>query len=225
MSLKVSVSGIRGVVGTALDAESLVRWASAYGQWLPAGPVVVARDSRPSGQMVAAAVQAGLMSTGHDVIDAGLATTPTTEMLVQESDAVGGVIVTASHNPVEWNALKLLQHDGLFLSATEIDAVVKLESASSREHKVALETGKLSYRDDGDALHLSRILDIVDVEAIRPRICESFSMRWRARVAASSLNSWTCSACSTRTSIAVARAIFRATPNRAPITCRNSPRK
>ena len=98
MSLKVSVSGIRGVIGSALDAESLVRWASAFGQWLPAGPVVVARDSRPSGPMVASAVQAGLMSTGHDVIDAGLATTPTTEMLVQESVAVGGVIVTASQD-------------------------------------------------------------------------------------------------------------------------------
>ncbi len=167
MSLKVSVSGIRGVIGTALDAESLVRWASAYGQWLPAGPVIVARDSRPSGQMVAAAVQAGLMSTGHDVIDAGMATTPTTEMLVQESDAVGGVIVTASHNPVEWNALKLLQQDGLFLSAAEIAAVVELESAASREHKVAVQTGKLSQRHDGDSLHLSSILDLVDVEAIR----------------------------------------------------------
>lgn len=167
MSLKVSVSGIRGVVGTGLDAESLVRWASAYGQWLPPGPVVVARDSRPSGPMVSAAVQAGLMSTGHDVIDAGLATTPTTEMIVQESDAVGGVIVTASHNPVEWNALKLLRGDGLFLSAEEIAAVVELEAAASRQHRIAVETGQMESRHDGDALHLSAILDLVDVAAIQ----------------------------------------------------------
>jgi len=167
MSLKVSVSGVRGVIGTALDAESLTRWASAFGAWLPEGPVVVARDSRPSGPMVAAAVQAGLMSTGHDVIDAGLATTPTTEMLVQETDAVGGVIVTASHNPVEWNALKLLRGDGLFLSAEEIDAVAGLERAKARPHRVAIETGKLYRRDDADDLHLRGILDLVDIDEIR----------------------------------------------------------
>jgi phosphomannomutase len=167
MSLKVSVSGVRGVIGTALDAESLVRWASAFGAWLPEGPVVVARDSRPSGPMVAAAVQAGLMSTGHDVIDAGLTTTPTTEMLVQETDAVGGVIVTASHNPVQWNALKLLRGDGLFLSAEEVEAVIALEAAKSRPHRIALETGRLSHRDDADDLHLRRILELVDVAEIR----------------------------------------------------------
>lgn len=167
MSLKVSVSGVRGVIGTALDAESLARWASAFGAWLPEGPVVVARDSRPSGPMVAAAVQAGLMSTGHDVIDAGLATTPTTEMLVQESDAVGGVIVTASHNPVEWNALKLLRGDGLFLSADEVEKVIALERAKERPHRIAVETGQLSRRDDGDDLHLRKILELVDVDEIR----------------------------------------------------------
>lgn len=167
MSLKVSVSGVRGVIGTALDAESLVRWASAFGQWLPEGPVVVARDSRPSGPMVAAAVQAGLMSTGHDVVDAGMATTPTTEMLVQETDAVGGVIVTASHNPVEWNALKLLRADGLFLDADEIGAVAALEQAASRRHRIAVETGRMRIRDDADDLHLFAILDQIDVEMIR----------------------------------------------------------
>lgn len=167
MSLKVSVSGVRGIIGTALDAESLVRWASAFGQWLGPGPVVVARDSRPSGPMVAAAVQAGLMSTGHDVVDAGLATTPTTEMLVQETDAVGGVIVTASHNPVEWNALKLLRADGLFLGAEEIEAVARLEREPSRAHRVAVETGRLSQRDDADDLHLRAILELVDVGRIR----------------------------------------------------------
>lgn len=167
MSLKVSVSGIRGVVGTGLDAESLVRWASAFGEWLPPGPVVVARDSRPSGPMVVAAVQAGLMSTGHTVIDAGMTTTPTTEMLVQETDAVGGVIVTASHNPVEWNALKLLRHDSQFLSAADIEAVTALQAAPARKHKIALETGQLEYRHDADALHLSGILDLLDTDAIR----------------------------------------------------------
>jgi len=169
MTLKVSVSGVRGIVGESLDAESLVRWASAFGQWLPEGPVVVARDSRPSGPMVAAAVTAGLTSTGHEVIDGGMLTTPTTEMLVQESDAVGGVIVTASHNPVEWNALKLLRGDGLFLDAQEIDAVTQLQSADFRLHKKAVEVGKVHTRDDGETMHLDGIeaLRYVDVDAIR----------------------------------------------------------
>ena len=169
MALKVSVSGVRGTIGDGLDAESLVRWASAFGQWLPEGPVVVARDSRPSGPMVVAAVTAGLTSTGHDVIDGGMLTTPTTEMLVQESDAVGGVIVTASHNPVEWNALKLLRGDGLFLNADEIDAVIALERAERRAHRIAIETGKVHTRDDGESIHLDAIeaLQFVDVEAIR----------------------------------------------------------
>ncbi|HKK70727.1 MAG TPA: phosphoglucosamine mutase [Candidatus Krumholzibacteria bacterium] len=171
MTLKVSVSGVRGVVGESLDAESLVRWAAAFGEWLPEGPVVVARDSRPSGPMVVAAVTAGLTSTGHDVIDAGMLTTPSTEMVVQESDAIGGVIVTASHNPVEWNALKLLRGDGLFLTAAEVDAVIERERAASRRHVRAVDTGQVRTRDDGQALHLDAILasDLIDVGTIRSR--------------------------------------------------------
>lgn len=169
MTLKVSVSGIRGIVGESLDAESITRWASAFGAWLPAGPVVVARDSRPSGPMLATAVHAALLSTGHDVVDAGMLTTPSTEMLVQESDAIGGVIVTASHNPVQWNALKLLRGDGLFLDAAQIDAVTKLGDAPQRPHKGALELGTLHARNDGERLHLDAILalDLLDVAMIR----------------------------------------------------------
>lgn len=170
MTLKVSVSGIRGVVGESLDAESITRWASAFGTWLPAGPVVVARDSRPSGPMLATAVHAALMSTGHDVVDAGLLTTPSTEMLVQETDAIGGVIVTASHNPVQWNALKLLRGDGLFLDAQQIGAVTRLGESERRAHRGALELGSLRTRDDGEELHLRAILaltELIDVGAIR----------------------------------------------------------
>lgn len=171
MSLKVSVSGIRGVVGVGLDAESVTRWAAAFGNWLPDGPVVVARDSRPSGPMFVAAVEAALRSTGHDVVDAGLLSTPGTEMLVQESDAVGGVIVTASHNPVEWNALKLLRGDGLFLDAQQVEQVVALHDAPRRAHRSALELGGRSERDDGDDFHVRKILALpyVDLERVRAR--------------------------------------------------------
>jgi len=81
--LRVSISGIRGVIGDGLDAVTIARWAAAFGAWLPAGPVVVGRDSRISGPMVFDAVAAALASTGHDVWDIGIATTPTTEVAVQ----------------------------------------------------------------------------------------------------------------------------------------------
>ena len=171
MTLKVSVSGIRGIVGDSLDAETISRWASAYGERMPEGPIVVARDSRPSGPMIVSAVEAALRSTGHDVVHAGMLSTPGTEMLVQDSDAVGGVIVTASHNPVEWNALKLLRGDGLFLDAEEMADLTRRYDAKRRAHRGALDLGAVSAREDGDELHLTKILALpsIDVDAIRAR--------------------------------------------------------
>jgi phosphomannomutase len=169
MVLKVSVSGIRGIVGETLDAESVSRFAAAFGAWLPPGPIVVARDSRISGPMLSMAVQSALLSTGHDVIDAGLLSTPATEYLVQESDAVGGVIVTASHNPIEWNALKLLRSDGLFLSAPQLTELMEYAEAPRRPHRSAVELGALMARTDGERLHREAILalDVVDADAVR----------------------------------------------------------
>lgn len=165
MPLKISVSGIRGIIGQDLDAEVVARFAAAFGNHLPPGPVVVARDSRPSGPMLAAAVSAALQSTGHDVVDTGILTTPSTEYLVQTTDAVGGVIVTASHNPVEWNALKLLRGDGLFLSADEMADVQRRTEAPRREHRDALSLGLLSHRDDAQDLHVQAILDLPEIDA------------------------------------------------------------
>jgi len=107
--LMKSISGIRGIVGAGLDAEVACRLAAAFGTWAPAGPIVVGRDSRLTGPMLRHAVTAALMSTGHDVIDLGIATTPTTEVMVSMHGASGGIILTASHNPEPWNALKLLK--------------------------------------------------------------------------------------------------------------------
>ena len=167
MNLKISISGIRGVVGETLDAESVSRYCSALGNLLPPGKVVVSRDSRPSGPCLHMAATAALLSTGHDVIDAGVLSTPGTELLVQNSDAVGGVILTASHNPVQWNALKLLRADGLFFDHEQLAELLKLSEAP-RRHAPALEHGSLSFNEEGDRLHLDAItaLDLVDVEAI-----------------------------------------------------------
>ena len=132
MTLIKSISGIRGTIGgqpeenlTPLDA---VRFAAAYGSWLLANDqnkkckVVVGRDARLSGKMLQELVQNTLIGLGIDVVDAGLSTTPTIEMAVVFEEAQGGIILTASHNPKEWNALKLLNHKGEFISAQDGEA-------------------------------------------------------------------------------------------------------
>jgi len=158
VQLKVSVSGIRGVIGDGLDAQTITAWATAFGKWLPAGVVVVGRDPRPSGPMALNAVTAALVSTGHDVIDIGIASTPTTEMAVQQSDAVGGVIITASHNPQQWNALKLLTDKGLFLTASENAAMQK--EYDSGGHVTWDKLGNQSSFDSADEAHIKAIMKL-----------------------------------------------------------------
>jgi len=119
-TLIVSVSGVRGIIGKDLTPELVHRFAAAMGMLvLDAGGnrVVLARDSRTSGPMFAAAAAAGLESVGCGVIDCGMIPTPTAQLAVEHHGAGGGVVVTASHNPIEWNALKFVGADGVFLDA------------------------------------------------------------------------------------------------------------
>jgi phosphomannomutase len=115
-SLKISISGVRGVVGDSLTPEMVTRFAQAFGTYVGAGRVVIGRDPRTSGEMVRQAVVAGLSSTGCRVADLGVCPTPTVQLLVRQLGAQGGIAITASHNPPEWNALKFVGGDGLFLS-------------------------------------------------------------------------------------------------------------
>src|SRR2546426_12670850 len=127
-TLMISVSGVRGLVGTDLTPEVVARWAAAFGTWAGNGirdtgngkrgrrvRIVLGRDARTSGPMFADAATAGLMSVGCDIIDAGLVPTPTVQLAVEHHRAAGGIILTASHNPIEWNALKFVGPDGIFL--------------------------------------------------------------------------------------------------------------
>ena len=170
MPLRVSISGIRGVIGDGLDAVTVARWTSAFGAWLPDGPVVVGRDSRISGPMVLDAVAAALASTGHDVWDIGIATTPTTEIAVQQSNAVGGVIITASHNPQQWNALKFLSGSGLFLTA-EQNRELRQRYEDGSGHVAFDKLGQVSLRTGSDRQHLDAICAVswLDVDRIRSR--------------------------------------------------------
>src|SRR3990172_1125642 len=121
--LMISVSGIRGRVGFGLSPEVFACYAAAFGAWALARgrgtAIVLGRDSRVSGPLFHQVARAALESVGADVIDLGVTTTPTLQMAVEHHQAAGGLGITASHNPVEWNALKFIGADGLFLSATD----------------------------------------------------------------------------------------------------------
>jgi phosphomannomutase len=170
-TLMVSVSGMRGIVGTDLTPELVARHAAALGAWAKrAGKplVVLGRDARTSGDMFARAAAAGLVSAGADVIDLGIVPTPTVQMAVEFHQAGAGLILTASHNPIEWNAIKLVGPDGIFLDAASGAEVRALaEQGPPRVDWSGLGT----IRHDPDAIrrHLDLIysLPLIDREAIR----------------------------------------------------------
>jgi len=165
----VSVSGVRGVIGRDLRAEDVVGWGAAFATVLDGGEVLVGRDARASGPMVQAAVTAGLMSAGADAIDLGLCPTPTVQVAVPEHGASGGVVVTASHNPPEWNALKFVGPDGRFLARPQIEEVARTLREGTFRRRGAFEVGTASSHGGAVDLHIERILELglVDVEGIR----------------------------------------------------------
>ncbi len=177
-TLIVSISGIRGIFGQGLDAAVLVRYAAAYGTWCrrraqTAGRrpvVVVGRDGRVTGPLCAQIVTATLQSTGCHVLDAGLAATPTVAMAVAAEEAAGGVILSASHNPADWNALKLLNQHGEFLAPEEAQAVIRMAEAGEAETVAYDEIGAYRRQDFLD-LHIDRILalDLIDADSIAER--------------------------------------------------------
>lgn len=170
-SLMISVAGVRGIVGESLTPAVVTRFSAAFARSLGDGPVVVGRDARTSGPMVLHAVTAGLCAAGRDVVDIGLATTPATQLAVEHLRAAGGVILTASHNPAPWNALKFLSGLGEFLGPAEGRAVRERFEA---DRDLWVPWDRLgAVREEGGALawHLERVLGLeyVDVPAIRAR--------------------------------------------------------
>src|SRR6266487_2803554 len=181
-TLMVSVSGVRGLVGTDLTPEVVARWAAAFGTWARAGKgdggrgkgktrVVLGRDARTSGPMFTAAAIAGLQSIGCHVIDVGLVATPTVQLAVEHHRAAGGIILTASHNPIEWNALKFVGPDGIFLDSVAGTRVRELAAANSLPRANYNAIGGVEADPDAIARHLAAVLALrgVDVRAIRRR--------------------------------------------------------
>jgi phosphomannomutase len=178
MTLIKSISGIRGTIGgrsgEGLSPLDVVKFASAYGQWAKQRhngriKVVVGRDARISGEMVNNLVVGSLQGLGIDVINIGLATTPTTEIAVTNELAQGGIILTASHNPKQWNALKLLNEKGEFLTAADGAEVLKIAEDESFIFADVDELGQISINNTYNDFHIQHVLDLkmVDVEAIK----------------------------------------------------------
>jgi phosphomannomutase len=127
----ISASGVRGVVGESLTPEVVLRFAGTHGALLGPGPIVVGRDSRPSGAWVSRAATAALLATGHDVVDVGIAPTPTILFAIKHHRAAGGLAITASHNPAPWNALKLFGAGGTFLPPAQSEEVARRARAGA----------------------------------------------------------------------------------------------
>lgn len=168
-ALIVSVSGIRGIIGEGLTPEPALRFAAALGTSLKGGRVVLSRDSRPSGLAIRHAVLAGLMGTGCEVHDMGIAPTPTVGLAVRQLKAAGGMQISASHNPAPWNGMKLFGDDGAVLSP----AAGRLIQASYNEGKFAYvawdRLGAVVECAAAESWHRERVLQLVDVAGIQAR--------------------------------------------------------
>ena len=196
MTLIKSISGIRGTIGghtgDTLNPLDIVKFTTAYATFIGAQRsklndqssklIVVGRDGRISGLMVRNVVVGTLMGMGFDVLDIGYATTPTTELAVRMSGADGGIIITASHNPRQWNALKLLNSEGEFLTAADGAEVLRIAEAEDFEYSEVDRLGSCTIDDTYNRRHIDSVLQLqlVDVEAIRQR---------KFRVCADTINS------------------------------------
>ena len=168
--LKIGVSGIRGVVGEFLTPALACQFAQAFGTYVGAGRVVLGRDTRSSGPMLQHAVTCGLLAAGCEVVDVGILPTPTIQIYVAATRASGGVAVTASHNPPEYNALKLFNSAGLFFNNYERGELLDLYHQSDfRQATNAEMRGVAEDRGTASKVHIARVLEHVDVERIRRR--------------------------------------------------------
>ncbi len=179
MTLIKSISGIRGTIGgragDTLNPLDIVKFTSAYATFIrrsgksSSNTIVVGRDARISGPMVKNVVCGTLMGMGYDVLDIGLATTPTTELAVRMSHAAGGIIITASHNPRHWNALKLLNHEGEFLTKADGNEVLSIAGQEDFSYADVDHLGRYTDDDTFNQRHIDSVLalSLVDREAIR----------------------------------------------------------
>ncbi|HKO62032.1 MAG TPA: hypothetical protein VJV03_12790, partial [Pyrinomonadaceae bacterium] len=167
--LKIGITGVRGIVGETFTPEVAVGFSQAFGTYLDGGRILVCRDTRASGPMVRAAVIAGLLAAGCEVIDLGVSPTPSLQLAVKWLKADGGIAITAGHNPSQWNALKFVRSDGLYLNPTQAEELLDIfhqgefAKATWDRIKPAIE------RQDPIEHHIERLKSVFDVRAIQQR--------------------------------------------------------
>ena len=186
MTLIKSISGIRGTIGghtgDTLNPLDIVKFTTAFATFIGGKKIVVGRDGRISGPMVRDVVCGTLVGMGYEVIDIGLATTPTTELAVRWHEADGGIIITASHNPTQWNALKLLNREGEFLTAADGAEVLAIAEKEDFDYAPVEKLGRVIKDDTMNQRHIQSVLDL--------RLCDAEAIKQRKfRVCADTINS------------------------------------
>src|SRR6185369_4074166 len=191
--LKIGITGVRGIVGETFTPELAVEFAESFGTYLDRGRILVCRDTRPSGAMIRSAVLAGLLAAGCEVVDLGVCPTPSMQLAITSLKADGGIAITAGHNPWQWNALKFVRSDGLYLSPTQGEELLDIFHQA--------EFAKASWKEikplvqDGDAVdrHIEVLHRSFAVETIRSKqltvavdccngACSFLSPRWLAKL-------------------------------------------
>ena len=160
-TLKISISGVRGVVGQSLTPKLLTRFAQAFGTHTGSGTIVIGRDPRTSGEMVKHAVVAGVLSTGSRVIDIGMCPVPTVQLQVRHRRAQGGIAITASHNPAEWNALKFIGSNGLFLDAGQARELLDIYHQGQYTKVGGADIRTVEEVSGATDFHIKAILDVL----------------------------------------------------------------
>ncbi len=171
MSLIVSISGIRGIIGKTLTPEVIVKYASAFAEYNNYRPIIIGRDGRITGKIVANIVASTLLSAGCDVIALGVVPTPTVQLAVEKLQASGGISITASHNPMEWNGLKFMNHEGMFLDAEQNKTFWSLANQLTRVYQPWDSIGKHHADTTFIEKHIELVLNLsyVSPEKIRQR--------------------------------------------------------
>lgn len=158
-SLKISISGVRGIIGESLSPLLLTRFAQAFGTYIGRRTIVIGRDPRTSGEMVKQAVIAGLLSTGCRIIDIGMCPVPTIQLLVRHHRAHGGIAITASHNPAEWNALKFIGRNGFFLNTGQARELLDIYHQGEYTRVLGAEMRDVAELSGATDLHIQTILE------------------------------------------------------------------
>jgi len=169
VTLMIGVSGVRGIVGETLTPELITRLGVAFGTYMNSGKIVVGRDTRVSGAMIKHSVFAGLISTGCEVIDLDICTTPSCSLMVQNLKADGGIIITGSHNPIEWNALKFLKGNGIFLNDEEGKQLLNIYYQGAFKKVKWYNLRHVTEDHTAVENHIKKILKNVNIKLIRKK--------------------------------------------------------